>query len=83
MTWNHRVVIKKYKGSVEEQLFEIHECYYDKPADKVPTSCTVNAIDAHGGTLEELREQLAMMLMATYRPVLKYEKIGKKSPRRP
>lgn len=81
MTWNNRVVKRVYrKGSIEETLYEIHECFYEgKPGpDNEARSCTIDPIDPHGETLEELRETLVRMLAATYQPVLDYDAIGGK-----
>jgi hypothetical protein len=81
--WNHRVLARTYRKGTpsEETIFEIHECYYDgeePSADEKPGSCTVDAMDVMAETLDELRHTLARMLLATYKPVLDYDSVGRK-----
>jgi hypothetical protein len=73
MTWNHRVVRRVYPDAspLENVQHEIHEAYYDEKGEC--DMITVDAIPPTGGTVEELRECLAMMTRALDHPVLDYE----------
>jgi hypothetical protein len=71
--WNHRVVKKThtlFDGS-KEDTYGIHEVYYDK--DGKPTSLTVNPVEPHGSTLDELRQDLEWMTAALAKPVLDFD----------
>ena len=73
MSWNYRVVRKVWEinGEKEEQ-FGIHEVYY---RNGEPSMVSVDP-DASGGTLEELKQDLALQLKALEKPTLDYEDIG-------
>ena len=73
--WNHRVVKKENVGQFvideDRYSFGIHEVYYDD--DGSISSCTVNAVDPYGTTLEELKECMDMMQRAFEAPLLDYD----------
>lgn len=67
LTWNYRVIRKEQDGEI---WFQIHECFYDKKKDKIPTSWTVHAIAPIGETLKDLKWTLKMMKRCLKKPVL-------------
>ena len=77
MTWDYRIVRRSYPdphGSPETQ-YEIHEAYYDawvSVASK-PRWISADGIAPVGETLEELKTELASMILAFNRPALDYE----------
>jgi hypothetical protein len=69
MTWNHRVIKRKYETG--EEYFAIHEVYYDDSGK--PEQCTVlpisilqNSVDDLSITIDRIRECLS-------KPVLDYD----------
>jgi hypothetical protein len=72
--WNYRVVrkIREHNGT-KWITFGIHEVYY---RDGEPAMVTVDPVDPHGETFEELKEDLEWHNRALEKPVLKYEDIG-------
>ena len=64
MSWNYRVVQR-------EDLFAIHEVYYDEAGK--PAAVTADAMTPDGDTLEELRETFEQFREAFDQPVLQYE----------
>jgi len=70
MTWNHRVVRKRYEAEV---LLGIHEVFYDD--EGVPDMVTVDPVSVCGETLKELEETLDWMLKALGQPILEYDDI--------
>lgn len=68
MSWNYRVVKKTQNG---ETTYGIHECYYDENGN--PSSITVEPMDPHGESIEELRDDLELMSLALTRPVLNFD----------
>lgn len=69
MTWNHRVIKRKYDTG--EVFFAIHEVFYDDAGK--PTQCTVmpsaileDSIDDLAITIDRIRECLS-------KPVLDYD----------
>lgn len=80
--WNYRVVRKAYPPLPDGEIvyaFGIHEAYYDGH-ESPPHAVTVERMDPHGETLEELRSDLANMLKALDAPVLEYDEIGREKP---
>ena len=71
MTWNHRVVRKRYEMTTP--LLGIHEVFYDN--EGVPDAVTVDPVGVQGETLGELGEALGWMLKALGQPVLEYDDI--------
>lgn len=81
MTWNYRLVKKKYpKAARQEAMVQIHEVYYDP--DGNPDACTVDPVAVMGENVTECHEQYEMMNEAFSHPILNYEDIARK-PRRP
>ncbi len=77
--WNYRVVRKAYPPDINgerDYILGIHEVYYDENGK--PDMVTEERMDAHGETLDELREDLAHMLLALDKPVLEYDALGGK-----
>ena len=79
MSWNYRVVRKKYpsqkldsgvriKGYVTYGIFEVYYNSRDKPY-----LVTVDPVDPFGENLQELKACYEMMAEAFTKPVLKYE----------
>lgn len=69
--WNYRVVRKTFLiGEETEYRYEIHEVYY---REGKPSMTTVEAMDPHGETIDNLREDLEWMKRALDKPVLDYE----------
>ena len=74
MTWNYRVVRKENPGEhLEEERysFGIHEVYYND--NGTINACTVEPMDPHGMSLDELRACMDLMMGAFDKPVLDYE----------
>ena len=69
MSWNYRVVKRKYE---EDIIYGIYEAYYGK-VEKKPHSITDEPMSPMGDTLKELQKDLTMMLDALNKPTLKYE----------
>lgn len=67
MTWNHRVVrsVSAVDGTV---AYTIREVFYED--DGKVSGWTADAIEPHGETLDELRQNIARMAECTDRPVL-------------
>lgn len=76
MSWNHRVMVKTVG---KEKWFDMREVYYNGRGK--PTMFTENAVSPGGSTIEELREELIMMLRATYNPVFEESEIPIKLPK--
>lgn len=70
MTWNYRVVKRKIGCEV---LLEIHEVYYD--SDGSIESWTENSIIPSGKTIEELKKDFSMQLLAFELPILDYDQM--------
>lgn len=73
--WNYRIIKRKHEDG--EITFGVHEVYYDMNAN--PVSCTEDAMDPMGGTEQELKDVLKLMLEAFRKPVLAYELFHKSS----
>ena len=71
MTWNYRVVKKKYNDYVS---YGIHEVFYDDNGNI--EGCTEEPIDVSADSLEELKEVYNMMAEAFEQEVVEYEKVG-------
>jgi hypothetical protein len=69
--WNHRVVKRTFEGG--EVIYAIHEAYYDD--NKKVWAITEEGVDAHGETMEELKQSLEWMQKALEAPILDYDKI--------
>lgn len=67
--WDYRVVRKKLPNG--EVVFGIHEVYYDK--HKNPQYCSNGPMEPTGESIRELRAELARMLKALEKPILKHE----------
>ena len=69
MSWNHRVIKKRFCSEfINEEWYEIHEVYYNKHG-KVE-GMTENAVYPGGRTIDELRSELEMMLKCLEKDVL-------------
>ena len=70
MTWNHRVIRRKYDTG--EEYFAIHEVYYDASGEPesvtaLPVAVFEDSIDDLAITIDRFRECLS-------KPVLDYDK---------
>jgi hypothetical protein len=64
--WNHRVVRKN-------GMLAIHEVHYATPgASSGPCGTTVDPVDVHGETIEELRWTLEHMLRCLDKPIIDF-----------
>ena len=70
--WNYRIIRKESEHEIMGKWvrFGIHEVYY---SDGKPSMCSVDAMEPHGETLDELKEDLKHFLAALDKPVLNYE----------
>lgn len=76
MSWNYRVVKRKYpsiKNIPEKVLFEIHEIYYNEKSK--PNGITVDPQFGPFDNLKELELDLKMMLRAVRRVKKKKDRI--------
>ena len=69
MSWNHRVIRRKYPGG--GVLWGIHEVYYDD--DGKPRSCTENPIRIQEYSVSDLKKTMKRIRRALKKPALKYE----------
>lgn len=79
MTWNHRLFKRRIKHLADkstETFYSIREVYYN--SKHMPDGYTAEDISPGGNTVDELREELVMMLKATYNPVFKSSECRKK-----
>ena len=67
--WNHRVVRRTYNS---ESNYGVYEAYY---TDGRVVSITMEPVTPQGESMDELREELAMMARACEHPVLDYDNI--------
>lgn len=69
MTWNYRVIRKKYDDGYG---YHIHECYYHdgESTGGIPHSWSEGAIPAYGCSVAELSNDLTRMLRALSLPIL-------------
>lgn len=74
MSWDYRILRTDHPSG--EITFGIHEVYYD--SEGKPNACSVDPMDPHGETVEELREDINAMLKAFDKPVLDYSLFGEK-----
>lgn len=70
-TWNHRLFRRRITmpSGKRQTFYDVREVYYD--AKRQEDGMTANAITPGGETVEELREELVMMLRATYHPLVR------------
>lgn len=75
MTWDYRIVRRSYSDPDDgvSMQYDIHEAYYDDSNDSKPNLITVDGVPPTGETLQELKTDLAHMILAFDRPVLDYE----------
>lgn len=69
MTWNYRVVKKKYNGT---DIYSIHEVFYNEAGE--PWGCTEHSCWPQGETEKELVLDLRNYVLAIMAPVLDYDK---------
>ena len=75
MHWNYRV-IRSQQDRDAEAVYAIHECYYETPGDKIPTSWTEQPADLLSETRSGLLLVMSKMAGAVGKPVLE-ERDGK------
>ena len=73
MSWNYRVIKRTFKKLSQEELFfyYIHEAYYDK--ENRVNSISLNPLEPHGDTVEDLKKDLELMLEAFNKPILDFK----------
>lgn len=70
--WNYRVIKKHFESPYEKEFrYGIHEAYYDDEGRII--SISVEPMDPHGDTPEELAEDMKYMALALEKPILDYE----------
>lgn len=65
--WNYRV-IASYQYDIP--FYSIRECYYNNEKDSIPRNWTATMSHPIGGTADELKKDIEMMLQAFNKPVL-------------
>lgn len=70
MTWNYRIVKRRFK---QETRYGIHEAYYQTKTSVKPHSISKEPIHAAGETLEDLKADHAMQMLAFHKPILNWE----------
>lgn len=69
MSWNYRVMAKKYPNNVIE--FDIYEVYYNDKG--VPDACSMNPVTPGGyDDVNEVKGTLELMMKAVNKPILWY-----------
>ena len=73
MSWNYRVIRKTYilPDDTERESYAIHEVYYDNLSNAKAVSA--NALAPLGRTIDELKADLEMYMLALDKPVLDYD----------
>lgn len=74
--WNYRILRRVYEPHENEgvrETFNVHEVYYLGNDDDSPNSCSVDPMEPHGETLEELERDYKRMASAFQKPVLEYQ----------
>lgn len=66
MYWNYRI-IEKYHKDTDSTTYHIHEVFYDSKGN---IEAWTEPIEPMGETLEELRSDMNLMLLAFEKPVL-------------
>ena len=80
MTWNYRVVHRKYKGrnpEYDEDIYQIHEIYYDENGRAIAAS--VEAVPAYANDMEGLKWVLEKFSEAYKSEVLEWDSIPEKT----
>lgn len=87
MTWEYRVIRSQAEGDVP--VYAVHEVLWsediiavDEEGNRQPLDCslTVDPSFPQGETLEELKSDLEMYLLAFAKPVLDYETLKEIEP---
>jgi hypothetical protein len=75
MSWNYRVVKRTLKpGTADEEVqFGIHSAYYHHETDLAPHSISADPAAVVAETPEELRQEVAKMMVAFGKPTLTHE----------
>ncbi|HEU4589021.1 MAG TPA: hypothetical protein VFS11_10250 [Gemmatimonadales bacterium] len=79
MSWNYRLVRRRFGADPDEVRVAVHEVYYDDAG--TPSACTeepahVEAWARDGEPTAVLREELARFRRAVALPVLEYDAFG-------
>ena len=69
MSWNHRIIFHREKIA-RHSYFAVHECFYDREGDKIPTSWTEDAIRIIEDSLDDMRVTLTRIRRACNQPIL-------------
>lgn len=70
MSWNYRVLKRRYGSDVS---YGVYEVYYDGEGRVV--ACSESPAEPYGDTFEELVEDLKLFSVATTQPPLDYDEI--------
>ena len=70
MTWNHRVIKRKYDTG--ETYYAVHEVYYDDSGK--PSSVTVLPVGIFEDTIDDLAITIDRLRECLSKPVLDYDK---------
>jgi len=65
--WNYRAVARY---ATDKPYYTIRECFYNECDDRIPRSWSERDSIPFGDSLDELKEDLNMMLLAFNKPVL-------------
>jgi hypothetical protein len=69
VTWNHRIIFHR-EMSARNSYFGVHECFYDRASDKIPTSWTEESIRIIEDSVDDLRVTLTRIRKACNQPIL-------------
>jgi hypothetical protein len=67
--WNYRVIKHTFEG---DDYYRVHSVYYEN-AD-TPIGVSKDSVHPHGDSVDELRADIELMLLAFSLPVLDYKK---------
>lgn len=71
MSWNHRVIRRRFENPVSkgiEECFTVHEVHYDD--NNQPELWTAEPVEPYGESLEELMKDIERFKLAFNKPVL-------------
>lgn len=82
MSWNHRVMrrVVKLPSGRRETVYGIREVFYN--SRHIPDGYTAEAIAPQGRSIDDLREELVLILKATYDPIFFHHQAFRERARR-
>ncbi len=69
--WNYRVVKKSIVDDFDDEIYAVHEVFYDD--DGNPVGCTEKSVRIGEYSLKSLSETIDLMKQALDKPVLDYK----------